>query len=274
MGVPTRYLLGGAGLYAGVATAAYIRVKTNQCPQVCEHAQKPDGQAFNALADTYDQQIGWDEKLMGITLLRWMLMRQAKVIELTYGPSKMFISNIVSLLYLQHLVPAKYTERCMQGDVLEVSAGTGRNLSYYNNQQVNSVTMTDTSKNMLWHARQKHDRRSSTLPVKFCLADAQRMVSDPSASQPNRKRDDASMSEQSQHASRLQDKLETFSPAQFDTVIDTFGLCSHEDPKAALQVLTPIGLQSVALRYIPSGNLCCLTVPNELMMYSICCCSA
>jgi hypothetical protein len=113
MGVPTRYLLGGAGLYAGVATAAYIRVKTNQCPQVCEHAQKPDGQAFNALADTYDQQIGWDEKLMGITLLRWMLMRQAKVIELTYGPSKMFISNIVSLLYLQHLVPAKYTERCM-----------------------------------------------------------------------------------------------------------------------------------------------------------------
>jgi len=162
----------------------------------------------------------------------------------------------------------------MQGDVLEVSAGTGRNLSYYNNQQVNSVTMTDTSKNMLWHARQKHDRRSSTLPVKFCLADAQRMVSDPSASQPNRKRDDASMSEQSQHASRLQDKLETFSPAQFDTVIDTFGLCSHENPKAALQVLAPpIGLQSVALRCILSDNLCCFTVPHKLMMHSIYCCS-
>lgn len=75
MGIPTRYLLGGAGLYAGVATAAYIRVKTNQCPTVCEHAQKADGQPFNALADTYDQQVGWDEKLMGITLLRWMLLR-------------------------------------------------------------------------------------------------------------------------------------------------------------------------------------------------------
>lgn len=75
MGIPTRYLLGGAGLYAGVATAAYIRVKSNQCPEVCEHAKRPDGQAFNALADTYDEQIGWDEKLMGITLLRWMLLR-------------------------------------------------------------------------------------------------------------------------------------------------------------------------------------------------------
>ncbi len=162
----------------------------------------------------------------------------------------------------------------MQGDVLEVSAGTGRNLSYYNSQQVNSVTMTDTSKNMLWHARQKHDRHSSTLPVKFCLADAQRMVSGPSASQA-REHEDAITSEQSQHASRLQDKLETFSPGQFDTVIDTFGLCSHEDPKAALQVLAPpIGLQSVALRCIPSDNLCCLTVPNKLMMYSTSCCSA
>ena len=158
----------------------------------------------------------------------------------------------------------------MQGDVLEVSAGTGRNLSYYNSHQVNSVTMTDTSKNMLWHARQKHDRHGSTLPVKFCLADAQRMVSGPSASQAKRKHEAAIKSEQSQHASRLQDKLETFSAAQFDTVIDTFGLCSHEDPKAALQVLAPpITLQSVALRCITSVNLCCFTVPNKLMMYSI-----
>lgn len=100
--------------------------------------------------------------------------------------------------------------------------------------------MTDTSKNMLWHARQKHDRHGSTLPVKFCLADAQRMVSGPSASQAKRKHEAAIKSEQSQHASRLQDKLETFSAAQFDTVIDTFGLCSHEDPKAALQQMAAV----------------------------------
>ncbi len=94
MGIPTRYLLGGAGLYAGVAIAAYIRVKSHQCPKVCEHAKTQDGQAFNALADTYDQQIDWDEKLMGITLLRWMLLRQAKVIKLMHGPSKMLTSRM------------------------------------------------------------------------------------------------------------------------------------------------------------------------------------
>ncbi|KAL0055169.1 hypothetical protein WJX82_008122 [Trebouxia sp. C0006] len=159
MGIPTRYLLGGAGLYAGVAIAAYTRVKSSQSPEACKRCKTTDGQAFNALADTYDQQIGSDEKLMGITLLRWMLLRQAK------------------------------------GDVLEVSAGTGRNLSYYNSQQVHSA---------------------------------------------NRKQEDAIASEQSQHASRLQDKLETFRPAQFDTVIDTFGLCSHEDPKAALQQMAAV----------------------------------
>ena len=80
MGIPTRYLLGGAGLYAGVAIAAYTRVKSSQSPEACKRCKTTDGQAFNALADTYDQQIGSDEKLMGITLLRWMLLRQAKVI--------------------------------------------------------------------------------------------------------------------------------------------------------------------------------------------------
>lgn len=82
MRIRTPYLLGGAGLYVGVASAAYIRVKSHQCSGPCQHEQHQDGQAFNAQADTYDQQIGWDERLMGITLLRWVLMRQAKVVQL------------------------------------------------------------------------------------------------------------------------------------------------------------------------------------------------
>ena len=36
-----------------------------------------------------------------------------------------------------------------QGDVLEVSAGTGRNLPYYRINQLSSLTLTDTSKYML-----------------------------------------------------------------------------------------------------------------------------
>lgn len=86
MRLPARYVLGGVVLYAGVSAAAYRRLRSTQSEAGCQHEQKQqDGQAFSALADTYDQQIGWDEKLMGITLLRRWLVRQAKVSILSWA---------------------------------------------------------------------------------------------------------------------------------------------------------------------------------------------
>ena len=79
MRINKTYVLAGAGLYIGVATAAYIRVKGSQASPHSLACKHKSGAAFDALADTYDKQIGWDEKLMGISLLRWWLIRQAKV---------------------------------------------------------------------------------------------------------------------------------------------------------------------------------------------------
>lgn len=76
MRISVRYLLGGAGLYVGVAAATYVRLKQQKCPDT--GVQQRD-QRFNSLADTYDKQVGWDETLMGITLLRRWLIRQAQV---------------------------------------------------------------------------------------------------------------------------------------------------------------------------------------------------
>lgn len=118
---------------------------------------------------------------------------------------------------------------CLQGDVLEVSAGTGRNLRYYG-KAATSITVTDTSKNMLWHARQQRNQYHADVPVTFYLSDAQRLLSnDDELSKED-------FSKVQQPTSTYQDKLQTFSPAQFDTVVDTFGLCSHADPVAALKV--------------------------------------
>lgn len=261
MRIPARYLLGGAGLYVGVAAVAYLRVKSHKCPGTCVNQPQPDGQAFNCLADTYDNQVGWDETLMGISLLRRWLMQQAQVsshasliIPLCYRYSQHLLTSAGrnpsskrrhhgrSRRYLAHTAI-----HCLQGDVLEVSAGTGRNLRYYS-KAASSVTLTDTSKHMLWHARQKHEKYHVNMPVSFCLADAQRMLS-------NNMTDDEVAKEASIHSSKVQqpdstyqDKLQTFSPAQFDTVIDTFGLCSHADPVAALKVgwLTLTGLNNFA----------------------------
>ncbi len=67
-----------------------------------------------------------------------------------------------------------------QGDVLEVSAGTGRNLPYYKYAQLNSLTLSDSSKYMLWHAndkfQEKYASRAASLPVSFFLSDAQQLV--------------------------------------------------------------------------------------------------
>lgn len=95
--------------------------------------------------------------------------------------------------------------------------------------------MTDTSRDMLWHAAQKHEKQSPQLQAKFCLADAQNLLSEPSSGIPGQ---DISDIEGSQSAA--QQKLQTFRPAQFDTVVDTFGLCSHADPRAALQQMAAV----------------------------------
>lgn len=55
----------------------------------------------------------------------------------------------------------------LKGDVLEVSAGTGRNLSYYELKKCNSITMVDTSAGMLGEARRKFRGGLIALPYKY-----------------------------------------------------------------------------------------------------------
>ena len=76
-----------------------------------------------------------------------------------------------------------------QGDVLEVSAGTGRNLPYYKYDQLDSLTLTDSSKYMLWHAnkkfQEKYASKAAALPVSFLLSDAQQLTAPAAAAVPS-----------------------------------------------------------------------------------------
>lgn len=91
-----------------------------------------------------------------------------------------------------------------QGSVLEVAVGSGRNFSSYGDS-VTSITATDYSKEMLKQASIK----ASKVPVKFVQSDAH-------------------------------DLSATFSDERFDTVVDTFGLCSFEDPVYVLQEMQKV----------------------------------
>ncbi|PSC68852.1 serine protease [Micractinium conductrix] len=187
-----RSVVTGLGLYFAAAVSGYLYLRSAKAPapSPCgcggRHGEEEgeeggggapaDGQAtFDRLADFYDSSINIDETFMGLKLMRRWLVRHA------------------------------------EGDVLEVSAGTGRNLPYYDlstGSRLRSLTLTDTSRPMLVNAADKYaelvakgkasssssssssssgggggDASSSSAPaVRFELADAQRLVARSSSS--------------------------------------------------------------------------------------------
>ena len=131
-------------------------------------------ETFQSIAPSYDDQIGRDEKVMGINLLRR------------------------ALLYFH-----------ARGKCLEVGAGTGRNIDYYplaseddDNQKVTKVVLSDSSDQMILRAKEKlkHNTKGR---FDILVADAS--------------------------------DLNMFNDNTFDTVVDTFGLCSFDDPVAVLK---------------------------------------
>jgi len=154
-----------------------LKHKTLSCSCQCT-SYKTDPkrtQTFQKIAQVYDDQINRDEVAMGLPLLRR------------------------ALLYFN-----------ANGDVLEVGAGTGRNIDYYPSN-VNKVVLTDISDKMLMRAREKIQDSSSKQKAKFqvFVADATNMT-------------------------------KYYPENSFDTVVDTFGLCSFDDPVRVLKELQRI----------------------------------
>jgi len=128
-------------------------------------------QTFSKIADVYDDQISRDELVMGINLLRR------------------------ALLYFH-----------ASGSVLEVGAGTARNLDYYPSSSVSKIILTDSSEKMLLKGRSKlRAKKNMKIPTSMFVADAS--------------------------------DLSVYGDDTFDTVVDSFGICSFDDPKAVLSEL-------------------------------------
>lgn len=93
------------------------------------------------------------------------------------------------------------------GDTLEVGAGTGRNIQCYPLSQLSSLTMCDKNERMLHEALVKYNNKRRAFELRNI--EVYFSVQDCSSS--------------------------NFKDNSFDTVVDTFGLCSFEDPVAVLQ---------------------------------------
>ena len=128
----------------------------------------------------------------------------------------------------------------LQGDVLEVSAGTGRNLKYYDlHCGVQSLTLTDGNKQMLQTAYDKFRDmgKEPQARVRFTLADAQSLSSSGAGSSSDVPQEAPPQTAQQEPCFGPQVQAPAaFAPQQFDYVVDTFGLCSCDDPVQALKV--------------------------------------
>jgi methyltransferase OMS1 len=143
---------------------------------------------FQKIAQTYDNQIGRDEAYMGINWLRR------------------------SLLYFH-----------AKGTVLEVGAGTGRNLDYYPSR-VKRVVLSDSSDKMLWQARQKLSNMPPEEKSRFACLEANAA------------------------------NLSQFPDSCFDTVVDTFGLCSYDDPVQVLKEMARVCNQDGKILLLEHGR--------------------
>ena len=170
------FAIAGAGIYCGSVYVFYHTYKLYNSPsQPAECSLQSDYSfRFDELND-YDSKVNWDEFWMGLGRLR------------------------------------KDIGKLCNGNVLEIAAGTGRNLEYYT-ANVSSVTLIDSSRPMLQLALEKYRRYRSKFPAIFQVMDCQQL---------------------------------SFKDDSFDTVVQSFGLCSHSDPSRSLnemkRVLKPGG---------------------------------
>lgn len=111
-----------------------------------------------------------------------------------------------------------------RGEVLEVACGTGRNFKYYDPTKVVGVRAMDASANMVAEARKKLETRAhgTTVATTVTRGDAQAMREVRSAT--------------------------------MDTVVDTFGLCSYDDPVGALREMARVTKRDGRVLLIEHGR--------------------
>jgi methyltransferase OMS1 len=151
-------IIASLGLYSTCTFAGYHAYRIYKMPVIsnCHLPENQKSKSFDFIASTYDEKINMDEWILG------MYSKRKKLLSLA------------------------------SGNVLEVSAGTGRNLEFYNTPTV----LIDNCEEML-----KMSLPKAKKDTKFLVMSATDL---------------------------------SFADDTFDTVVDTFGLCSVSDPVKAL----------------------------------------
>ena len=115
------WIVGGLAVYSFATYGAYLYLSLNRAINDDNRLDVPEdvSDRYNKTAESFDDDVDFTEKLMGLGWLRQSLTKRAF------------------------------------GNVLEVSVGTGRNAQYYDIEKCKSITMVDQSSEMIEIARTK-----------------------------------------------------------------------------------------------------------------------
>lgn len=189
-------------------------------------------QVFGSIAEKYDRCIDTDELLMGLKVRTLSLHMWAAQPRAACAPDNDRTSTPtwstsppppgpIACARAQQLIRRSTCKRA-RGRVLEVSAGTGRNIGYYPAEAVSKVVLCDAASQMLAQAAQK---LTAAQPQPGQAAEAGQYT------------DSAGVTYEL--AAARAEQL-PFADASFDTVVDTFGLCSFDDPVAAVREMARV----------------------------------
>ncbi|CAH2353891.1 methyltransferase Oms1p, mitochondrial [[Candida] railenensis] len=142
--------------------------KTN--PNIMEPADTTE--FYDGMASAYDDEVKWEERAILMGMRRSQIMSR------------------------------------LEGDVLEIACGTGRNIPYLHFDKIDSITFLDSSPKMVEVTRNKfREQYPKFSKVAFTVGKAEDLL----------------------------DLTGGSKEIKYDTIVETFGLCSHEDPVRALK---------------------------------------
>ncbi|BFZ61261.1 hypothetical protein YB2330_002320 [Saitoella coloradoensis] len=172
---------------------------------------------YDQIAEEFDASVEGTEKWTGINLLRWWIMRKA------------------------------------YGNVLESGCGTGRNIDHLPLDKMESVTFIDQSEKMLNKAKEHWKR---LYPKKrYIDPDVMAFVMSSGGELPPKEKEtdpEVCFMPMSVEEMPVPDHSSPENQG-FDTIIQTFAVCSHPDPPALLNHLTSLVAPSGQILLIEHG---------------------
>lgn len=124
----------------------------------------------------------------------------------------------------------KWLMKHCEGDVLEVACGTGRNLKFLDPNRVTSITFLDSSEKMMEITYKKFKEQFPTFKkAAFVVGKAENLVDLAGGGEPIERVAVESNNKDIDVIKKGSTKV------QYDTIIEAFGLCSHQDPVQSLK---------------------------------------